>query len=182
MINSRKIKILMIFFSILPVVRTIQYLDARHNIFEQFHFFRTTARSEPMEKKDKNLVEASEVEEETAESKVEYIYDPSITEGEVVAFISRLQKVVASGDVTLLAGMLSENGCKFNADPFEPTISIKNEEDLKLVYDKIMTEEMRNIIMEATAENIFNNYQGFMIGDGEVFFDPRDGILVFNLP
>lgn len=181
MISARKLKILAIFFSILPLVKVIQYLDAKHHILGKTSFFRNAKQTVQPSQGNNQLVEAADF-DTVQESKDEYIYDPSITEDEVANFISKLQTVVAAGDVASLAGMLSSKGCTLNAGPFKPPVSINSEEDLRVVYDTIMTEEMKNIILEANSENIFNNYQGFMIGDGELWFDPRDGILVFNLP
>ena len=41
-------------------------------------------------------------------------------------------------------------------------------------YDKIMTDKVKKAIGRQTYAGLFANWQGVMIGDGEVWFSPLD--------
>jgi len=87
----------------------------------------------------------------------------------VEQFVSDVKKAVLKGDKIWLAANLfyplkvriSE---KFN-------LNLKNKNQFLLQYDKIFTADFKSALSETFSHNHFNNYQGVMIGDGEIWIN-----------
>ena len=87
----------------------------------------------------------------------------------VEQFISDVKKAVLKGDKIWLADNLFY--------PLKISISeklvlnLKNKNQFLLQYDKIFTADFKAVIGKTFSHNHFNNYQGVMIGDGEIWIN-----------
>lgn len=99
------------------------------------------------------------------------------------AFLASLKAAVKSPDKRKVAAMVrypllinTSNGRK----------QIGTSAQLIAEYDRLFTTSVRKAIEEQTAACLFANWQGVMIGDGEVWFDEQpNGILkikTLNIP
>jgi hypothetical protein len=48
---------------------------------------------------------------------------------------------------------------------------VRSREQLLASFDHIFTPAVRSAILKATPDDVWSNYQGFMIGDGVIWFD-----------
>lgn len=80
----------------------------------------------------------------------------------------------------LLQGFVSndekEKLAEYVAYPINVSINgtktaIKNETEFVKNYDKILTEEVKKVFLSQMLDNIFVNYQGVMIGNGEIWIN-----------
>ena len=101
--------------------------------------------------------------------------------GPASEFLATLQRAVAANDrhaVAMLAHYpLRVNGVKGLKEAASPR-------DFERRYSAILTPHVRAAIMEQQGACLFANWQGVMIGDGEVWFDRvPDGmrIITFNV-
>ena len=87
----------------------------------------------------------------------------------VEEFVSDVKKSVLMGDKIWLANYL-----------FYPlkvriseklTLNLKNKNQFLLQYDKIFTADFKAVLGKTFSQNHFNNYQGVMIGDGEIWIN-----------
>jgi len=92
---------------------------------------------------------------------------------EVVTFLKALQKAAAAGDKTTIATMI--------AYPLHAKVkvkgrltAIKSKEAFLANYDEIFNPSVKDAIQKATPDNLFVNYQGVMIGNGQVWFTTVD--------
>jgi hypothetical protein len=83
------------------------------------------------------------------------------------AFLAALQTSVASGDKTKVAAMIS-----YPLLVIHGTVrtKIKSKAELLSRYGNIFDDRIRQVIAQQSARCLFGNYQGVMIGKGEVWF------------
>ena len=91
---------------------------------------------------------------------------------EVRIFLAALKKAVAADDRNKVASMFL----------YPIVIDIRNRgmlfrtpASLLASYDLIFTPHLKKIIAEAKADDLFRNYKGVMINDGEVWFEKING-------
>ena len=83
------------------------------------------------------------------------------------AFFDALKKAVAEGDKAGVAAMVDY--------PFQVRIGgkskkIRDAAHFVADYDKIFTPKVKQALAAQTYETLFANWQGVMIGDGEIWF------------
>lgn len=83
-------------------------------------------------------------------------------------FLSRLQSAVRANDKGAVAG-LAASPLRVNFEGGPKTYSDRN--SIERDYDRIFTPRVRRAILGQRADRLFANYQGAMIGDGQVWFD-----------
>src|SRR5690606_19611188 len=86
-------------------------------------------------------------------------------------FFAELQQTVANDDADALAQMV--------AYPIAVTIDgesveIAGEGEFISEFDQIFTSDVKDAVMSQSYETLFANWQGVMIGDGEVWFSIVD--------
>jgi hypothetical protein len=87
----------------------------------------------------------------------------------VEEFVSDVKKAVLKGDKIWLADILFY--------PLKVRISeklvlnLKNKNQFLSQYDKIFTADFKAVLGKTFSQNHFNNYQGVMIGDGEIWIN-----------
>jgi len=86
-------------------------------------------------------------------------------------FFTELQQTVANDDADALAQMV--------AYPIAVTIDgesveIAGEGEFISEFDQIFTSDVKDAVMSQSYETLFANWQGVMIGDGEVWFSIVD--------
>ena len=84
-------------------------------------------------------------------------------------YFSRLQRAILGDDVA----WVSQELCCYPFSvrlPKGRTIKIKNEELLKGKFDTIFSPEMKKIVRDQSPDSLFKNWQGLMIGNGEIWF------------
>ncbi|MGK9236217.1 hypothetical protein KXS07_30640 [Inquilinus limosus] len=82
-------------------------------------------------------------------------------------FFTKLKKAVAESDKETVASMIDY--------PFQARINgkaakVRDQEHFVADYDQIVTPKVKNAVAKQTYETLFANWQGVMIGDGEVWF------------
>jgi hypothetical protein len=87
------------------------------------------------------------------------------------AFLAELQQAVQANDQKKIAGMISY---PMNFIHEGKRTRIRNKQTLIARYDSIFTEHIRKAILQQSAHCLFGNYQGEMIGNGEVWFSEMD--------
>ncbi len=94
--------------------------------------------------------------------------DPAI----VKAFVLSLQSVVKNNDAAAFAKMISypmkvhaENG---------PGLTVKTAKQAQEKYAEIVNAKVKQAILSQNPDDLFANYQGLMIGDGEVWLTPNE--------
>jgi uncharacterized membrane protein YeiB len=83
------------------------------------------------------------------------------------SFLTTLQTAVASADKTKVASMISYPLLVIHG---ASRTKIKSKAELITKYDTIFDERIRQVIAQQSARCLFGNYQGVMIGNGEVWF------------
>lgn len=83
------------------------------------------------------------------------------------AFLVRLQSAVSREDKAEVASMISYPLLVIHSDS---KTRIKNRSQLLHRYDSIFDAHVRAVIAQQSAKCLFGNYQGTMIGDGEVWY------------
>ena len=132
---------------------------------------------------EKHNVPASEQKNQSIQGK-EYddrtngVYDLSISDDEVALFLSKLKNAVKSNDV--------KNIETFFHYPFtlylgnNKKIVISSKQLFRKHYKQITGGKFKEIINKSSIDTLFVNYHGFMLGRGEVWFEPRLGILTVS--
>ena len=85
------------------------------------------------------------------------------------AFITRLQAAVRADNPDVFAELV-HFPLKVNGDHHPPLI-IRSSHDLVRRFHGIVTPAVRRAILAQDPDSVFRNWQGYMIGDGEVWFD-----------
>jgi len=83
-------------------------------------------------------------------------------------FLTRLQAAVRADDRSAIAGMIAYP-LRVNFDDGLKTY--KDRPSIQRDFERIFTPRVRQAILDQEADKLFANYQGSMIGDGEVWFD-----------
>jgi hypothetical protein len=86
------------------------------------------------------------------------------------AFLSALQTAVSDGDKAKVAAMVSYPLLAIRGNR---KTRIKNKAEFLSQYDAIFDAHVRQAIAQQSARCLFGNYQGAMIGDGEVWFSEQ---------
>lgn len=85
------------------------------------------------------------------------------------AFLRTLQNAVRSGDRQKLASLIA----------FPLTVpshaQVRNTAEFLARYDRIMTPAVARRVLDQSADCLFGNQQGAMIGNGTIWFDQRSG-------
>lgn len=84
------------------------------------------------------------------------------------AFFDKLKKAVASGDKATVASMVDY---PFQARIKGKAVKIRDQKHFVADYDQIVTSKVKNALASQTYATLFANWQGVMIGDGEVWFN-----------
>ncbi|GGA74983.1 hypothetical protein GCM10011385_31270 [Nitratireductor aestuarii] len=88
------------------------------------------------------------------------------------AFLEQLQKAIAADDRQAVAAMVDY--------PFETRIGgkkvrIRDKKRFVADYGKIITRKIKDAVAKQRYEDLFANWQGVMIGDGEIWFSGIGG-------
>lgn len=83
------------------------------------------------------------------------------------AFFDALKKAVAADDKTSVAAMIDY---PFQARINGKAVKLRDAAHFIADYDKIVTHKIKQAVAAQTYETLFANWQGVMIGDGEVWF------------
>lgn len=82
-------------------------------------------------------------------------------------FFETLQKAVASNDKAAVAALVDY---PFQARINGKAVRLRDAAHFIAEYDKIVTPKVKHAVASQTYETLFANWQGVMIGDGEVWF------------
>ncbi|MCX8999731.1 hypothetical protein NOF55_21735 [Rhizobiaceae bacterium BDR2-2] len=82
-------------------------------------------------------------------------------------FFEQLQKAVASDDKAAVAAMVDY---PFQARINGKAVTLRDAAHFVADYDKIVTSKVKQAIAAQTYATLFANWQGVMIGDGELWF------------
>ena len=81
-----------------------------------------------------------------------------------IAFLAKFQDALKSNDHDAVASLVNY--------PLRTTPhNIRSRAQLLANFDRIFTSAVRRAILKATADDVWGNYQGFMIGGGVIWFD-----------
>jgi hypothetical protein len=83
------------------------------------------------------------------------------------SFIVTIKKAIANNDKMWIADHLFYPVRVRISE--KSTLAIKNKNQLLLQYDKIFTPAMKQKISSTFSFNLFSNYQGVMLGDGQLW-------------
>lgn len=84
-----------------------------------------------------------------------------------VTFFDALKKAVAADDKAAVAAMVDY---PFQARINGKSVKLRDTAHFVADYDKIVTAKIKTAVAKQTYETLFANWQGVMIGDGEVWF------------
>ncbi|MDI6029391.1 hypothetical protein QBK99_24865 [Corticibacterium sp. UT-5YL-CI-8] len=87
-------------------------------------------------------------------------------------FFDALKKAVATGDKAAVAAMVDY---PFQARIGGKAVKIRDAAHFVADYDKIITTKVKEAVAEQSYPTLFANWQGVMIGDGEVWFSGTGG-------
>ena len=82
-------------------------------------------------------------------------------------FFGKLQKAVAANDKKAVAAMVDY---PFQVRVGGKALKIRDAAHFVADYDKVVTAKIKNAVARQTYADLFANWQGVMIGDGEVWF------------
>ncbi|KQZ14463.1 hypothetical protein ASD44_10565 [Mesorhizobium sp. Root554] len=82
-------------------------------------------------------------------------------------FLETLQKAVATDDRKAVAAMIDY---PFQARINDKATKLRDAAHFIADYEKIMTPKVKHAVANQTYATLFANWQGVMIGDGEVWF------------
>jgi hypothetical protein len=80
--------------------------------------------------------------------------------------LTQLQQAVASHNAPAVATLIHY---PIKVNPGKKPFTLKNEKEFIKDYDRIITHDIQDVILNQKYENLFVNSQGAMIGDGEVW-------------
>ncbi|MBS7535952.1 hypothetical protein KHC28_20065 [Ancylobacter sonchi] len=83
------------------------------------------------------------------------------------AFFEALKKAVAADDRTAVAGMVDY---PLRTKIGGKTTTVRNAKGLIASYDKILTPKVRQVVAAQNYADLFANWRGVMIGNGEIWF------------
>ncbi|OCP01807.1 MULTISPECIES: hypothetical protein [unclassified Ensifer] len=82
-------------------------------------------------------------------------------------FFAKLQTAVAADDKATVAGLVDY---PFQARIGGKAVKIKDADHFSADYDKVVTQKVKAAVAKQTYATLFANWQGVMVGDGEVWF------------
>lgn len=82
-------------------------------------------------------------------------------------FLEQLQRAVAADDKQAVAAMIDY---PFAARINGKAVKIRDPKHFVADYDKVITPKIREAVAKQRYEDLFANWQGVMIGDGEIWF------------
>jgi hypothetical protein len=82
-------------------------------------------------------------------------------------FFEKLKKAVAENDKEAVASMVEY---PFKARINGKAVTLRDAAHFAADYDKVFTAKVKEAVSNQTYPNLFANWQGVMIGDGEVWF------------
>ena len=83
-------------------------------------------------------------------------------------FFAKLKKAVADGDKETVASMIDY---PFQARLKGKAVKIRDQKHFVADYDQVVTAKVKDAVAKQTYPTLFANWQGVMIGDGEVWFN-----------
>ncbi len=83
------------------------------------------------------------------------------------SFFEKLQKAVADDDKAAVAAMVDY---PFQARINGKSVKIRDAAHFIADYERIMTPRVRHSLAHQRYEDLFANWQGVMVGDGEIWF------------
>ncbi|MGK0466892.1 hypothetical protein [Clostridium sp.] len=89
---------------------------------------------------------------------------------DVENFVSKVQSYIVNNKKEQLS---EEIRYPINVKINNNIIKIKNKDDLIKNYDKIFTVEYKQAISKARTKYLFANYQGIMVGNGQIWINDR---------
>jgi len=87
-------------------------------------------------------------------------------------FAAKFKEAVASNDKNTVAAMVFY---PIEATLNGKTVIINNEHEFIRLYADIFDKNLLNKIANSDTHNMFSNYQGVMLGDGEAWFSMENG-------
>jgi len=96
-------------------------------------------------------------------------WGPKIAE-QAKSFLTELQKAVESNDAAKVARLVQYPVSVYGTGRQS---KISRESDFIQKYSSIITPKVRKAILSQSAEYLFGNYQGMMIGRGYIWFQPE---------
>lgn len=91
------------------------------------------------------------------------------SDASVEEFVSDAKKAISKGDkIWLAANLFYPLKVRISE---KSSIVLKNKNQFLLQYDKIFTTGFKSALNNTFSHNLFNNYQGVMIGDGEIWIN-----------
>ncbi len=98
--------------------------------------------------------------------------DTSITTKILDTYLNKLEKAVKNDDFDEIAQLVSY--------PLTFNMTIKDKSELKQMYPIIFNDVVKKAAIEEEVSEV--GYRGLMIGDGTIWFDPKNGIFSINDP
>lgn len=96
------------------------------------------------------------------------------SDDEVESFMKRVRSSILKGDKVWIANhVYYPIDVNLNKDGKRTTI--KNKTELITNFNRIFHQEFKNEIKSASVCNMFNNYQGVMLGDGQIWVNNTPG-------
>ena len=87
----------------------------------------------------------------------------------VEQFVSDVKKAISKGDkIWLAANLFYPLRVRISE---KSSIQLKSKNEFLLQYDKIFTTAFKSALNNTFSHNLFNNYQGIMIGDGKLWMN-----------
>lgn len=103
------------------------------------------------------------------------VYDLSISDDEVALFLSKLKDAVKSNELKSMEMLFHYPFTLYLGNNKKITISSKTL--FKKHYEQITGGKFKEVVNKSSIDTLFVNSRGFMIGNGEVWFEPRLGII-----
>lgn len=82
-------------------------------------------------------------------------------------FFDNLKKAVAAGDKAAVAAMIEY---PFQVRIGGKSLKIRDAAHFITDYDQVITAKVKHALQEQTYETLFANWQGVMVGQGEIWF------------
>lgn len=113
----------------------------------------------------------------SAQEDIRQRFDALFGEHEIYeTFFYEIKETVLNGDSHKLSIM---NSYPLNVFTKKGEITVNNKDEFIKHYDTIVTPNIVNAVRDQSFENLLSNYQGIMIGDGQIWFS---GICVGKIP
>lgn len=104
-------------------------------------------------------------------------YHSKATDAETNQFLDKMKQAIQNKDMAAVAKCLCYP-CRLNEN--KEHILIKDEAQF-LEHAERIVPKIKNLVLKVRIDDLFVNSAGFMIGNGEIWFDPLKGIITFNV-